>query len=93
MPKLYMITVPGLVVPRDWGAVHDRLLDDFPAVNDVLATTMPATVLIVYEGTAEVDAWLDGVGEAVLGRRLRAQADRADVRQSVRATEPHLTAC
>ena len=29
MPRLYMITVPGLEVKSDWRTVHDRLLDDF----------------------------------------------------------------
>jgi hypothetical protein len=33
-------------VKLDWAAVHDRLLDDFPQVTDVLATTMTATLLI-----------------------------------------------
>jgi len=67
-----MITVPGLQVKFDWAAVHDRLLDDFPQVIDVLATTMPATLLIVYEGDAQIDAWLDGVDEGILSRRMRA---------------------
>jgi hypothetical protein len=83
MPQLYMITVPGLEVRWDWAAVHDRLLDDFPAVTDVLATTMSATVLIVYQGPAEIDAWLDAVGEAILSRRLRARGERAEVRRLV----------
>lgn len=69
--KLYSLTLPGLDVPSDWRAVHDRLLDDFPAIDDVLPTTMPATVLIVYRGSASVDAWLQSIDGAVLGRRLR----------------------
>lgn len=69
--KLYSLTLPGLDVPSDWRAVHDRLLDDFPAIDDVLPTTMPATVLIVYRGSARLDAWLQSIDEAVLGRRLR----------------------
>lgn len=68
---LYMITVPGLLVKSDWAAVHDRLLDDFPQVADVLPTTMSGTLLIVYQGPAEVDAWLDDICEAILTRRLR----------------------
>jgi hypothetical protein len=68
--KLYSLTLPGLNVRSDWRAVHDRLLDDFPAIDDVLPTTMVATVLIVYEGCAHVDAWLDSIDEAILSRRL-----------------------
>ena len=76
MPQLYMITVPGLEVRSDWATVHDRLLDDFPHVTDVLATTMPATLLIVYRGRPEVDAWLRDVSEALLSRRLSVEARR-----------------
>lgn len=76
MPQLCMITVPGLQVKLDWAAVHDRLLDDFPQVTDVLATTMTATLLIVYEGDADIDAWLRGVSEGILSRRMRAAHPR-----------------
>lgn len=72
MPRLFMLTVPGLKVAVDWEAVHDRLLDDFPGITDVLATTMTATLLIVYEGDADVDAWLEGISDGILSRRIRA---------------------
>jgi hypothetical protein len=64
-----MLTVPGLNVASDWAAVHDRLLDDFPGITDILATTMTATLLIVYEGDANVDAWLEGITAQILSRR------------------------
>jgi hypothetical protein len=73
MPRLFMVTVPGLKVASDWAAVHDRLLDDFPGITDVLATTMTATLLIVYEGDANVDAWLEGISEGILSRRISAE--------------------
>lgn len=69
--NLYSLTLPGLDVRSDWRVVHDRLLDDFPAIDDVLATTMVATVLIAYQGPAEVDGWLGSIDEALLARRLR----------------------
>jgi hypothetical protein len=69
MPRLYMITVPGLEVKSDWRIVHDRLLDDFPLVDDVLPTTTPETLLIVYRGRAHVDEWLDALAEGVLATR------------------------
>jgi hypothetical protein len=72
VPRLLMLTVPGLRVASDWAAVHDRLLDDFPGITDVLATTMAATLLIVYEGDANVDAWLEGISDGILSRRLSA---------------------
>jgi hypothetical protein len=71
MPRLYMVTLPGLDVKSDWRVVHDRLLDDFPKVSDVLPTTTPATLLIVYQGRAHVDEWLDAMSEGVLLRRTR----------------------
>ena len=77
MPRLFMITVPGLQVKCEWLPVHDRLLDEFPAITDVLATTIPETVLIVYEGHADADAWLEAVNKALTFRRLvpRAQGN------------------
>jgi hypothetical protein len=71
MPRLHMITVFGLNVKFDWPAVHDRLLDDFPHVMDVLATTIAATLLIVYEGDADIDDWLAGVS-GILSRSISA---------------------
>ena len=76
MPRLYMITVPGLEVKSDWRIVHDRLLDDFPDVDDVLPTTTPETLLIVYRGPAQIDEWLDAMSEGVLLRRIRARGGR-----------------
>jgi hypothetical protein len=71
MPSLCLITVPGLEVSSDWPLVHDRLLDEFPEVTDVLATTMKETILVVHEHSAPGDAgrWLDTVSETLLSRR------------------------
>jgi hypothetical protein len=68
-PKLYLITVPGLEITSDWRVVHDRLLDEFPEVTDVLATTMKGTILIRYGGPAHADAWLETVSETILNFR------------------------
>jgi hypothetical protein len=64
-----MITVAGLEVKSDWRIVHNRLLDDFPHVDDVLPTTTPETLLIVYRGPAEIDDWLGALSEGLLHRR------------------------
>jgi hypothetical protein len=69
--KLYLLTLPGLDIRSDWRAVHDRLLDDFTGIDDVLPTTIPATFLIVYRGSALLDRWLRSIDEAILGRRVR----------------------
>ncbi|TMM00977.1 MAG: hypothetical protein E6G05_10360 [Actinobacteria bacterium] len=69
MPKLCQITVPGLEVRTDWRLVHDRLLDEFPDVTDVLATTMPATILITYRRSVDPDAWLAVISETVEASR------------------------
>jgi hypothetical protein len=71
MSKLCMITVPGLRVSSDWRRVHDRLLDEFPEVTEVLATTIEETILVVHEPPApeNADRWLDAVGETILYRR------------------------
>lgn len=67
--KLFILTVTGLNVRSDWRAVHDRMLDEFPGVLDVLATTMPGTILIVHTDPSDVDAWLDTVTATILDRR------------------------
>ncbi len=69
MARLYQLTVPGLDVRTDWRTVHDRLLDDFLGVGDVLATTIDATILIVYEGPPQVDRWLESITSSVLARQ------------------------
>jgi len=66
MPRLFQITVPGLSVKKDASVVRSRLLADFAGIDDVLATTMPATFLIVYTGEDRIDEWfaaLADVGE------------------------------
>jgi hypothetical protein len=74
VPRLFMLTLPGLNVASDWAGVPDRLLDDFPAITDVLATTMTATLLIVYEGDTNVDGWLEGIRDGILSGRIRDQS-------------------
>ena len=71
MQKLYQITVPGLQVSADWRLIHDRLLDEFSQVRDVLPTTMQGTILIVYEGSDDAGAWLKTVSETILHFRSR----------------------
>jgi hypothetical protein len=84
--RLFMLTVPGLRVASDWAAVHDRLLDDFPGITDVLATTLTGTLLIVYQGDANVDAWLEGVSDGVISRRIR-DRDARRARTQIPATD------
>jgi hypothetical protein len=38
-------------------------------VCEVLAMITPATLLIVYRGEQEVDAWLDAISDSVAARR------------------------
>jgi hypothetical protein len=70
MPQLFEITIPGLSMAVDYPAVRHRLLADFPEVVDVLATTTPATVQVVFRGEEQVDAWLDALSESVATRRI-----------------------
>ena len=68
--------MPGLDVRSDWRGIHDRLLDEFPAVRDVLATTMPETLLIVHDGVPD-NAWIDVVAATPhRSRPLRALPDQ-----------------
>ena len=70
MQRLYEITIPGLSMRADLPAVRHRLLADFPQVLDVFAMTRPHTVLVVYLGEEEVDAWIDALSDSVATRRV-----------------------
>jgi hypothetical protein len=86
MQKLYQITVPELRVSADWRLIHDRLLDEFSEVTDVLPTTMKSTILIVYEGSDDAGAWLETVSETILHFRsqIRAGQNSSSVNSAVR---------
>jgi hypothetical protein len=65
MEQLCRITVPGLSVKRDFAASRERLLADFPNIHEVLATTAPETLMVLYSGPENVRAWLDSLLESV----------------------------
>lgn len=70
MHRLSSITVPGLSVRRDFAAARERLLTEFPNVEEVLATTNPGTLLVLTSGPPdELDAWLEAVADTVTTRR------------------------
>src|SRR6476646_4728195 len=56
MQRLW-IKVPGLSMKQDFKAARERLMNDFPMIEDVIATTAPETVLIVASDPIDVDAW------------------------------------
>lgn len=90
MQTLYEITIPGLSLTADFQAVHHRLLADFPSVVDVLATTTPATVLVVYTGEPEVDCWIDALSDSVATRRTRLRHRHVyDAATAASAASPH----
>jgi hypothetical protein len=76
MQLLCRITVPGLSIESDFAAARERLLAEFPNVHEVIATTAPATMLVIYSGRAEADAWVDSLldstraGQVTATRRL-----------------------
>lgn len=75
MQRISRITLPALSIKRDFEAARRRLLADFPAVHDVLATTAPATLLVLYSGPAEVDAWLAALLDPVATRSATATSE------------------
>jgi hypothetical protein len=70
MPKLCRITIPGLVVKRDFTAARQRLLAEFPSIEEVIATTAPGTLLVLCCGPEDLDAWL-GTLENLAGSKAR----------------------
>ena len=72
MQSICRISVPGLRVERDFEDARERLLTGFPDIREVIATTAPATLLVLYAGAPEVDSWLDVLLDSVQASRARA---------------------
>jgi hypothetical protein len=51
------LEVPGLRAATSLGRARAVLRRRFPGVTDVLATTRPGTLLLVYEGDEELERW------------------------------------
>jgi hypothetical protein len=74
MQRLCRITVPGLSARRDLAAVRERLLAEFPNVEEVLATTNPGTLLVLTSGSPdEAEAWLNAVSDTLATTRALAR--------------------
>jgi hypothetical protein len=74
MQRPCRITVPGLSVRRDFAAVRERLLTEFPNVEEVLATTSSGTLLVFASGPPdELDAWLEAAADTVATTRRLAR--------------------
>jgi hypothetical protein len=85
MQNLCEITIPGLSIKAEYPAVRHRLLADFPDVLEVLQTTRPATVLVVFRGEDEFDAWVDALSDSVATRRM--SLGRSRIRSSANAVK------
>jgi hypothetical protein len=72
MQRHCRIAVPGLSIKRDFTAARERLLADFPNIHEVVATTAAATLLVLYSGPEDVDAWLDALLDSVATREVTA---------------------
>jgi hypothetical protein len=59
MQRVCRITLPGLSISWDFTVARERLLAEFPEIHEVIATTAPATLLLVYSGPPDVDAWYE----------------------------------
>jgi hypothetical protein len=42
---------------QDFKAARQRLMDDFPTIEDVIATTASETVLVIASDPIDVNAW------------------------------------
>ena len=69
---LYRITVPGLSVKRDFTTARQCLLADFPNLREVIPTTAPATLLVLYSSPGDPDAWVQTLRKLVAARRVKA---------------------
>jgi len=74
MQRLFRITVPGLSIPRDFSAARRRLMDEFPTIEEVVATTAAGTLVVLSNGPEDVDGWLEGLRGVRAKRRESASA-------------------
>lgn len=87
MQRICRITVSGLSIKQDFKAARRRLMDDYPTIEEVIATTTPGTVLILASDPVDIDGWCEAMhsvstAEARAGRfhlppRTRHQDDHA----------------
>ncbi|HXB16718.1 MAG TPA: hypothetical protein VNV44_13365 [Solirubrobacteraceae bacterium] len=75
MQRLCRITVSGLSIKQDFKAARVRLMDDFPTIEEVIATTAPGTVLILASDPVDVDRWSEAL-HAVSSAQARADRFR-----------------
>jgi hypothetical protein len=71
MQRVCRITVPGLSVERDFTTARQRLLAEFPNIDEVIATTAPGTLLVLASGRTDVDAWVDALIDSVTTRAAK----------------------
>jgi predicted lipoprotein with Yx(FWY)xxD motif len=82
MQRVCRLTISGLSIKQDFNAARRRLMDDFPTIAEVIATTAPETVLVVASDPVDIDGWCEalhsvGTAEARGGRfRLSARTRR-----------------
>jgi hypothetical protein len=77
MLQLYDVTIPGFSMTADLPAVRRRLLAQFPPVREVLATLVPGTIRIAYEGQDEIDRWLEVLSKAAADSRVELERTAA----------------
>jgi hypothetical protein len=73
MQRLCRITIPALAIESDFTAARERILSDFPNVHEVVATTAPGTLLLIYAGADEADAWYSALLDSIATRHVSTQ--------------------
>jgi hypothetical protein len=61
MRRVCRITVSGLSIKQDFKAARRRLMDEFPTIEEVIATTAPGTVLILACDPVDFDGWCEAL--------------------------------
>jgi hypothetical protein len=72
MQRLCRISVPELSIKSDFTLARQRLLTGFPNVHEVVATTAPGTLLVLYSGPDEADAWYNALLDSIATSQVRA---------------------
>jgi hypothetical protein len=77
MQRLCRLTVPGLSISRDFTAARGRLMAEFPNIEQVVATTAPETLVVLFCGAEDFDGWVTALlGPNPKPRQQRRQASK-----------------
>ena len=86
MQRICRITISGLSIKQDFRAARRRLMEDYPTIEEVIATTAPGTVLVLASDPVDIDGWCEAMHSVCTAA---ARADRVHLTPLTRHEDDH----